>query len=164
MRWKQQSPGTGHSTKFLGSFLTVLGMVFGPINSPLRVDSSRTMSGCNRPEAGAPASHIFICGEGEMDRLDAIYQETVDLELDRLARLSPCELMQLKPKSWKVDTEQGLVEVVYSIFDGGDHRRIAVMAERPVLLGFAKRKFVGALKVRLGCERLSSYEVADLYD
>lgn len=72
--------------------------------------------------------------------------------------------MQLKPKSWKVDTEQGLVELAYSIFDGGDHRCIAVMAERPVLLGFAKRKFARALKVQLSCERLSSNEVADLYD
>jgi hypothetical protein len=99
-----------------------------------------------------------------MDHLDPIYQATVDLELDRLARLSPCELMQLKPKRWKVDTEQGHVELAYSIFDGGDHRRIAVMAERPVLLGLAKRKFAGALKVQLSCERLPSYEVADLYD
>jgi hypothetical protein len=72
--------------------------------------------------------------------------------------------MQLKPKSWKVDTEQGPVELAYLIFDGGDHRRVAVMAQQPVLLGFTKRKFVGVLKVQLSCERLSSYEAAGLYD
>ncbi len=99
-----------------------------------------------------------------MEHLDSIYQATVELEVDRLSRLSPCELMQLEPKSWKVETAQDLVELAYSIFDGGDHRLIAVMAERPVLLGLAKRKFAGALKVQLGCERLSSYEVATLYD
>ncbi|MGK5060369.1 hypothetical protein ACQ4WY_25885 [Janthinobacterium sp. LB2P49] len=99
-----------------------------------------------------------------MDRLDAIYQNAVDLEVDHLARLSPCELMQIQPKSWKVDTEQSVVELAYLIFDGGDHRHIAVMAERPALLGFARRKFAGALKVQLSSERLSSSELAALYD
>jgi hypothetical protein len=99
-----------------------------------------------------------------MNLLDAIYQEAVDLEVDRLARLAPCELMQLKPKGWKVNTEQGPIELTYFIFDGEDHRRIAVMASRPALFGFACKKFAGALKVQLRCERLSSDEVADLYD
>jgi hypothetical protein len=99
-----------------------------------------------------------------MDRLDAIYQNAVDLEIDRLARLSPFELMQLHPESWKVNTEHGIIELAYLILDGDDHRRIAVVAERPVLLGFAKIKFAGALKVQMSCERLPSYEVADLYD
>jgi hypothetical protein len=99
-----------------------------------------------------------------MLRLDAVYQETVDLEVDRLARLSPCELMQLHPKCWTVDTGQGVVELAYLISEGSDHRRIAVVAERPVLLGFAKRKFAGALKVQMSTERLSSHQVADLYD
>jgi hypothetical protein len=99
-----------------------------------------------------------------MDRLEVIYQNAVNLEVDRLARLSPCELMLIQPKSWKVDTGQGVAELAYLIFDGGDHRRIAVMAERPVLLGFARRKFAGALKVQLSSERLSSYEIAALYD
>lgn len=99
-----------------------------------------------------------------MDRLDTIYQNAVDLEIDRLARLSPLELMQLNPRSWKVDAEHCLVELAYLILDGDDHRRIAVVAERPFLLGLAKRKFVSALKVQMSCERLSSYEVADVYD
>lgn len=99
-----------------------------------------------------------------MAPLDAIYQNAVDLEIDSLARLSPCELMQIQPKSWKVDTVQGVIELAYLIFDGGDNRRIAVVTERPVLLGFAKRKFVSALKVQLSSERLSSFEVAALYD
>ncbi|QBE66118.1 hypothetical protein [Pseudoduganella lutea] len=99
-----------------------------------------------------------------MDHLDSIYQNTVDLEVDRLSRLSPCELMQLTPKHREVETGRGVVELAYLIFDGGDFRRIAVMAERPVMLGFAKRKFAGALKVQLRCERLSGDEVADLYD
>ena len=98
------------------------------------------------------------------DYLDAIYQRTVDLEVDRLARLSPCELMQIHPKRWAVDTEQGVVELGYLISDGTDHRRIVVMAERTVLLGFAKRKFVGGLNVQLSTERLSSQEAAALYD
>ena len=72
--------------------------------------------------------------------------------------------MQIKPESWKVDTEQGPIELTYLIFDGEDHRRIAVMASRPAMLGFAYKKFAGALKVQVRCERLSSYEVADLYD
>jgi hypothetical protein len=99
-----------------------------------------------------------------MARRDAIFQRTVDLEVDRLARLSPCELMQIHPKRWAVDTAQGVVELVYPISDDTDRRRIVVMAERPVLLGFAKRKFVGALNVRSSAERLSSYEAAALYD
>ena len=99
-----------------------------------------------------------------MDPLDAIYQNAVDIEIDNLARLSPCELMQIQPKCWKVDTVQGVVELAYLIFDGGDHRRIAVVTERSVLLGFARRKFAAALKVQLRSERLTSYEVATLYD
>jgi hypothetical protein len=106
---------------------------------------------------------IFICDEDEMDPLDAIYQNAVDQEIDRLARLTPCELMQVQPKSWKVDTALGVVKLTCVILDGGDHRRIAVLAER-LLPGFARRKFANALKVRLSCERLSSDEVADLYD
>lgn len=105
-----------------------------------------------------------ICDKGEMNPLDAIYQNAVDLEIDSLARLSPCELMQIQPKSWKVDTVRGVFEMAYLIFDGGDHRRIAVVTERSVLLGFARRKFAAALKVQLRSERLSSYEVAFLYD
>jgi hypothetical protein len=98
-----------------------------------------------------------------MDQLDIIYQNAVDREVDRLARCSPCELMQLQPQNWSVDTEQGSIELARSIHDGGDFRQIAIVAERPVMLGFAKRTFAGALKVKLSCERLSTDEVADLY-
>lgn len=99
-----------------------------------------------------------------MDRLGAIYQNVVDQEADRLARLTPCDLTQIQSKRWKVNIEQGVAELGYLIYDGGDHRWIAVTAERPVPLGFARRKFAGALKVQLSTERLSSYEVADLYN
>jgi hypothetical protein len=58
----------------------------------------------------------------------------------------------------------GSIELAYLIYDGSDVRQIAVVAERPVVLGLAKRKFAGALKVKLSCERLSSYDVANLYD
>lgn len=122
------------------------------------------LNGRVRPEANTFKTNEHIRDEDEMAPLDAIYQNAVDLEIDSLARLSPCELMQIQPKSWKVDTVQGVIELAYLIFDGGDNRRIAVVTERPVLLGFAKRKFVSALKVQLSSERLSSFEVAALYD
>lgn len=99
-----------------------------------------------------------------MDQLDAIYQTAVDHEVDRLARLSPFELMQLKPGSWRVDTEQGSIELACLVHDDSNVRQIAVISQRPVVLGFAKRKFAGALKVNLSCERLSNCEVMDLYD
>jgi hypothetical protein len=86
-----------------------------------------------------------ILGESEMDELDATYQNAVDQEVDRLARLSPCELMQLKAERWKLTIELGMVELAHQIFDDGNLRRIAVVAERPLLLGFGKRKFAGAL-------------------
>lgn len=72
--------------------------------------------------------------------------------------------MQLKAERWKVTTELGIVELAHQIFDDGNLRRIAVVAERPLLLGFGKRKFAGALELKLSCERLSSYQIADLYD
>lgn len=98
-----------------------------------------------------------------MDPLDTIYQNAVDLEIDRLARFSPCELMQIQPKTWKVHTALGFVELSYLIFDGGDHRLIAVVTDR-LVLGFARRKFASALRVQLSSERMSNFEVADLYD
>jgi hypothetical protein len=99
-----------------------------------------------------------------MDRLDIIYQNAVTQEIDRLARLSPCDLMQLEPRSWKVETELVPIELTCKIFDGGDQRLIAILAERPVMLGLAARKFADALEVKLSCERLSSLQVADFYD
>ena len=98
-----------------------------------------------------------------MDQLDAIYQNAVENEIDRLARFSPCELMQLKSDSWSVDTEQGTIQLVCSIHEDGDVRQIAVVAERPVVLGFARRTYAGALRIKLSCKRLSSDEVAELY-
>ena len=109
--------------------------------------------------------HVHIqryWNDGEMDRLDTMYQSAVDQEIDRLARLSPSQLMQLHPKRWKVTTEQGVIELAYLIADCADHRRIAVMAERPVLLGIGTREFGGAPKVLLRSERLSSAQVAAL--
>lgn len=105
-----------------------------------------------------------IHDESNMNRSDTIYQAAVDVEVDRLARLTPCELMQLEPESREVNTAEGRIQLTRLIFDGGDHRRIAVVVERPVLLGVAKRKFAGALDVQLRCERLSSDEIGDLYD
>jgi hypothetical protein len=72
--------------------------------------------------------------------------------------------MQLKPRIWELDTELGPIELAYLISDYGDVRHVAVMAERSVMLGLAKRKFACALKVKLSFERLSNDEVADLYD
>lgn len=99
-----------------------------------------------------------------MENLDSICQDAVDQEIDRLARLSPCELMQLTPENRRVDTKLGPAELTYLIFDGGDFRHIAVMIERSNMFGLTKRKFTSALKVKLSFERLSTYEVADLYD
>lgn len=99
-----------------------------------------------------------------MDRLDTLYQNAVDQEVDRLARLSPVELMHLQPKSWQVTTELEVVTLTVFICDGSDHRRIAVVAGRDGFLGFGRRTFVGALRVQLSSERLSSEEAASLYD
>jgi hypothetical protein len=72
--------------------------------------------------------------------------------------------MQLEPGNCVFNTEVGPVEVAYLISDSGDVRHIAVVAELSLILGLAKRKYAGALKVELSMERLSNNEVADLYD
>lgn len=99
-----------------------------------------------------------------MASLDSVFQDAVDQEIDRLARLSPCELMQLAPRRWSVETAAGPVNLQYKIDDLGDVRHIAVLADRPVLLGIARRRFAGGLKVELRMTRMSDLEVVDLYD
>ncbi|THC46309.1 hypothetical protein C2862_03625 [Massilia sp. Mn16-1_5] len=95
---------------------------------------------------------------------DSIYQDAVDSEIDRLARLSPCELMRIEPLSWKLDTECGPVELHCVISDQSDVRHIVVMSERPLMLGMARRRFVAAVEVKLSAERMSNACVSDLYD
>lgn len=95
---------------------------------------------------------------------DSLYQDAVDREIDRLARLSACELMRLEPKSWKVETEFGAMELTCMIHDWGEVRHIAVLADKPVLLGLARKRFVAGIKVTLSYERMSDAEAADLYD
>lgn len=99
-----------------------------------------------------------------MSDLETAYRDEVDREIDRLSRLLPCELMQLTPRSWKVETSSGSVDLACLIHDLGDVRHIAVMAQRPVWLGLAYEKFYAGIKVKLTFERMSDTEAADLYD
>ena len=61
-----------------------------------------------------------------------------------------------------MDTVQGAIELAYLVYDGSDVRQITVVAERPVLLGFARRKFFGALREKLSCDWLFRYALTDL--
>lgn len=72
--------------------------------------------------------------------------------------------MQLRPRRWELDTDLGPIELVCQIQEFGDVRYIAVMAERPVMLGLARRRFASALEVKLSTNRLSGDDVAALYD
>lgn len=89
--------------------------------------------------------------------------DLVSREVDRLARLSPCELMRLEQKREEVSIVGKAAKLFHSVADFGDHRRIGVVLIIPGILGFGERKFQGGIKVELQTERMSDTEAAELF-
>lgn len=66
--------------------------------------------------------------------------EFVSREVDRLARLSPCELMRLTQKSEEATVAGNSAKLIYQISDFGDIRQIGVILLIPSKLGFGGRQ------------------------
>jgi len=88
----------------------------------------------------------------------------VSKEVDRLARLSPCELMQLTQKGVEVTVADKAAKLFHHIVDFGDTRRIGVILLFPSKLGFGGWQFRGGVRVHLRSERISGAEAAELFD
>ena len=95
-------------------------------------------------------------------RIDHTYQKAVDLEIDKLCRLSPCELMALKPLSKTVTIDGIDIPISYHIMDLGEKRNIGVLSERSLMVGV--RKFSSGIEVELKAVRMSDHDAANLYD
>lgn len=94
--------------------------------------------------------------------IDQLYKDAVDAELDLLARMTPCQLMQLQPAIKTVHSSSVEVEIAYTIADYGDSRNIGVTATRKLLVGH--RKYSGGIVVQLGSRRMTEQEAAERYD
>lgn len=94
---------------------------------------------------------------------DEIFEKAVETEIDRLARSSPCDLMQLESHEKQVDVEDYKVDVTVLIQDFGDRREIGVLATKRLVLGACK-KFSRGLSLQLKARRLANDEAASLYD
>ncbi|MTW10044.1 hypothetical protein GM658_05470 [Pseudoduganella eburnea] len=92
---------------------------------------------------------------------DQDFQTAVDLEADRLLRLSPCELMQIQNHEVISSVAGGEVSVLIKIIDLGDFRHIGVLAERKYFLGSAR--YARGIKVQLSMQSMDSDEIAKYY-
>lgn len=88
----------------------------------------------------------------------------VSREVDRLARLSPCELMQLTQIGVDVTVADKAAKLFHRIADFGDTRQIGVILLFPSKLGFGGWQFRGGVRVHLRSERISDDEAAELFD
>lgn len=88
----------------------------------------------------------------------------VSREVDRLARLQPCELMQLERKSEELTVAGKAAKLFHSVADFGDHRCIGVILEIPGILRVGERQFQGGVKVELRSQRMSDVEAAELFN
>ncbi len=93
---------------------------------------------------------------------DENYQGAVDMEADRLMRLTPCELMQLTSGITSVQFNGQTVEVYLSVLDLGSERHVGVLAQRNFVVGH--RKFARGIRVKLESSDMTPSEVVDLYD
>jgi len=70
----------------------------------------------------------------------------VSREVDRLARLSPCELIQLVRKSEDITVGGRAAKIFHTVADFDDSRCIGAVLLVPGMLGFGQRKFQGGIR------------------
>eukprot|EP01034_Spumella_vulgaris_P040851 gene40851-biopygen34690 len=90
--------------------------------------------------------------------------DLVSQEVDRLARLTPCDLMQLTCSSAEVSVAGIDARLVRRVADFGSTRHLGVVLLIPGILGFGERRFQGGIKVELLSQRMSDLEAVDLLD
>ncbi|XLZ70595.1 hypothetical protein ABT364_01130 [Massilia sp. SR12] len=93
---------------------------------------------------------------------DADFQGAVDIEADRLLRLTPCELMQVPTGVVSVPFNGQVIDVSLSVRDLGDERHIGILAQRNLPLGH--RKFARGIRVVFESKSMTSEETGSLYD
>ena len=99
---------------------------------------------------------------GALVSIDQNYQNAVDLEIDSLARLSSCELMNLTNHEKIISIGKDRIKINFLIQDFGDIRHIGVIASQKLLVG--TRNFAAGITIELNSKRMSKKEVAELYD
>lgn len=93
---------------------------------------------------------------------DQDYQGAVDMEADRLLRLTPCELMQIPSEVLSVKFNGQMIDVSLSVRDLGYERHIGILAQRNLVIGH--RKFARGIRVVLESRGMSSDETESFYD
>ena len=99
-----------------------------------------------------------------INSLKSACDDMVSREVDRLARLTPCELMRLSPKSEVITVEGATAKFSQTVADFGDIRHIGVILLIPGTLGCGRQQFQGGIKVQLRSERMSDDEASDIFD
>jgi len=95
---------------------------------------------------------------------DMYIQVAVDSVVDKLCRMSPCELMHIEDYSSSILAGNKEVEVYVFVHDFQDERHIGVVATKKLPL-FGERRFVGGIEVKLQQpRRLKNEEAATRYD
>jgi hypothetical protein len=93
---------------------------------------------------------------------DADFQGAVDLEADRLMRMTSCELMQISSGEVPVQWNGKTISVFLHVRDFGAERHIGILAHRDLVIGH--RKFSRGVKIKLESESMTEEEAASLYD
>jgi hypothetical protein len=93
---------------------------------------------------------------------DADFQGAVDLEADRLLRMTSCELMQISSGEVPVQWNGKTINVFLHIRDFGAERHIGILACRDLVIGH--RKFSRGVKIKLETTSMTEEEAASLYD
>ncbi len=93
---------------------------------------------------------------------DADYQGAVDLEADRLMRLTPCELMKIPSGVVSVPFNGQLIDVSLRVCDFGVERHIGVLAQKNLAIGH--RKFVRGIRIMLESKGMTPEETGSIYD
>lgn len=93
---------------------------------------------------------------------DQDFQTAVDIEADRLLRLTPCDLMQIETHEVVRLVSNHEIPLWVTVRDFGDVRHIGVVAERKFLIGC--RRFSRGIKVHLSMQSMDSRESAENYD
>ena len=99
---------------------------------------------------------------GSISMTDADFQGAVDLEADRLLRLTPCELMQIRSGVVSVPFNGQMIDVSLNVRDLGCERHIGVLARRNLIIGH--RKFSRGIRIELELKNMTSEETESLYD
>ena len=99
-----------------------------------------------------------------INSLKSACDDIVSREVDRLARLTPSELMRLSPKSEAITVEGATAKFSQTVADLGDMRHIGVILLIPGILGCGRQQFQGGIKVQLRSERMSDDEACEVFD